>query len=92
MDISSRREREIAEARLREERDSILKLAVEASPSGMVMVKADDNGSIVMVNATAEKVRPLTIPGMWQILDPELQSFLPFQWVCRRFVVPAIFC
>lgn len=60
MDISSRRERELAEARLREERDTILRLAVEASPSGMVMCRADAEGRIVMCNATAEKVRYTT--------------------------------
>ena len=57
MDISSRKERELAEARLREERDAMLRLAVESSPSGMVMCRADDSGQIVLVNASAEKVR-----------------------------------
>jgi PAS domain S-box-containing protein len=57
VDISSRREREVAEARLREERDHLLRVTVEASPSGVVVVRADDSGTIVLVNATLENVR-----------------------------------
>ena len=54
VDISSRREREEREARFRAERDTMLRLAVEASPSGMVMCRMDDAGTITLVNATAE--------------------------------------
>ena len=56
VDISSRLERKAAETRLREEQDAMLKMAVEATPSGMVMVRSDGQGTIVLVNATAEKV------------------------------------
>lgn len=46
----------MAEARSREEQDSMLRLAVEASPAGMILVRADEGGTIVIFNKTSETI------------------------------------
>lgn len=57
MDISWRREKEAAEARLRNERDVMLRIAVESSPSGLVLASSAADGKILLVNAAIERVR-----------------------------------